>query len=92
MFQKHHFYSLMAILAVFAIFFVGKFNASYVKLVMINLVLSDILDMMWMLENAGNYWESKAPSYHSLMEGNFLKGIVLLIVLLTFFRVSLSLF
>lgn len=49
MFHKHHFYSLLAILAVLTIFFLNYFDYIYIKFVLINLGISCVLDLIWMI-------------------------------------------
>lgn len=53
MFHKHHFYSLLAFLSVFAIFFLGYFDQHYMRFVKINLFISIILDIVWLVLNFG---------------------------------------
>ena len=48
MFHKHHFFSLLAFLSVFAIFFLNYFDQTYMRFVLINLGVSIILDIVWM--------------------------------------------
>ena len=51
MFHKHHFYSLLAYLSVFAIFFLGYFDFYYLRFVKINLLISVVLDVVWLIFN-----------------------------------------
>ena len=48
MFHKHHFYSLLAFLAVLAIFVLNYFDNKYMKFVLANLGISCLLDLVWM--------------------------------------------
>lgn len=51
MFHKHHFYSLLAYISVFAIFFLGYFDLHYMRFVKINLLISVVLDLVWLIFN-----------------------------------------
>ena len=49
MFHKHHFYSLLAYLSIYGIFFLNYFDKIYVKFILINLGISNVLDIAWMV-------------------------------------------
>ena len=49
MFHKHHFYSLLALLAVLGIYALNYFDGTYMKFVLINLFVSCVLDLGWMI-------------------------------------------
>jgi hypothetical protein len=53
MFHKHHFFSLLALLAVLAIFFLNYFDQSYMRFVLVNLIVSIVLDVVWLIFHAG---------------------------------------
>lgn len=52
MFHKEHFYNLLTICSVLCIFFMNYFDATYIKIVLFNLILSSILDMIWEIAKA----------------------------------------
>jgi hypothetical protein len=51
MFHKHHFFSLLAYLSVFAIFFLGYFDLHYMRFVKLVLLVSVLLDFVWIVVN-----------------------------------------
>ena len=53
MFHKHHFFTLIALLAVFAIFFLNYFDMYYMRFVLLTLVVSVVLDLVWIFTHAG---------------------------------------
>jgi len=49
MFHKDHFYNALVYLSIFAIVLMGYFDKYYIKFVMANLVLSIVLDLIWVI-------------------------------------------
>ena len=49
MFHKHHFYNLIVYCLVLAVFFLNYFDATYVKFLLANILLSMILDIVWLI-------------------------------------------
>lgn len=57
MFHKHHFYNILAYISVFGVFFLNYFDKTYMKFVLINLGISVILDLVWMIVSANVVFE-----------------------------------
>lgn len=53
MFHKHHFFTLLSVLSVFAMFFLNYFDRTYVKFVLASLILAFVLNFVWLIPLAG---------------------------------------
>ncbi len=91
MFQKHHFYSLLAYLSIYAIFFLGYFDLHYMRFVKINLVVSALLDIVWIFVSFSEYWNPVAQTQHSSLQWAYLKFVLFFVIALAFFKVSFHL-
>lgn len=90
MFHKHHFYSLLAYLSFFAIFLLGYFDLYYMRFVKVNLLISVVLDFVWLIVNFGEYWSPRAETQHSSLQWGFLKFILFFLLGLMFFKVVIA--
>lgn len=87
MFHKHHFFSLLAYLSVFAIFFLGYFDLHYMRFVKLVLLVSVLLDLVWIVVNGAQYWNPIAETQHSSLQWAFLKFIIFFVVGMDIFKV-----
>lgn len=94
MFHKHHFFSLLALMSVMAIFFLNYFDMHYMRFVLVTLAVSIILDILWIIVHTGvdffliqEYWNPTAESVHSNLQLGFLKFIVIIVIGLAFLKV-----
>ena len=53
MFHKHHFFSLLALMAVMAIFALNYFDLHYMRFVLVTLAVSIIFDLLWIFVHTG---------------------------------------
>lgn len=51
-FHKHHFYSILVYICIFAIVVMGYFDKFYIKFLLVNLALSVGFDFIWLLAQA----------------------------------------
>jgi hypothetical protein len=51
-FHKHHFYSTLVYISIFAIVLLGYFDKYYIKFILINLIISAVLDFVWIIAQA----------------------------------------
>lgn len=51
-FHKHHFYTILVYICIFAIVVMGYFDSYYIKFLLVNLVLSVGFDFVWILAQA----------------------------------------
>ena len=56
MYQKHHFFSLLAFLSVFAMFFLNYFDKYYMGFVLGNLTVAVVLDLVWIFVRTGVFF------------------------------------
>ena len=49
MFHKDHFYNALVYLSIFAIVLLGYFDKYYIKFVMVNLIVSIVFDLLWVI-------------------------------------------
>ena len=49
MFHKHHFYNILVYCLVLAVFFLNYFDSTYVKFLLVNILLSILLDLVWLI-------------------------------------------
>lgn len=87
MFHKHHFYSLLTYLSIFAIFFLGYFDLHYMRFVKINLLVSTVLDLVWLVVSFGEYWSPVAETQHSSLQWGYLKFVLFFVLALAIFKV-----
>lgn len=52
MFHKNHFYNALVYVAIFAIVLLGYFDKYYMKFVLANLLVSIVLDFVWVILQA----------------------------------------
>ena len=57
------------------------FDSTYMKLVLFNLILSSILDMIWEIAKAKNYWNQVGGSMTSSLQTYYLKFITIFVFL-----------
>lgn len=53
MFHKHHFFNLMVYFLVFAMFFLGYFDRTYMRVTLGAILLSSVLDLIWIIVEGG---------------------------------------
>ena len=51
MFHKHHFYNLLVYCIIMAVFFLNYFDNTYIKFLLVNVLISIILDVVWLIAN-----------------------------------------
>lgn len=52
MFHKNHFYNALVYIAIFSIVLLGYFDKFYIKFILINLLVSIVLDFLWVILQA----------------------------------------
>jgi hypothetical protein len=56
MFQKHHFLSLLAYVAVLSIFMLNYFDKTYIRVTLYLLIISIFFDFLWIIVQADVDW------------------------------------
>ena len=56
MFHKHHFYNLLVYGIILSVFFLNYFDPTYIKFLLANVVLSIVLDIVWLIGLAAVYF------------------------------------
>ena len=72
MFHKNHFYNALVYVAIFSIVLLGYFDKYYIKFILVNLLVSIILDFLWVILQA-----SVIFMLHSLIGTPILPHIIL---------------
>ena len=52
MFHKNHFYNALVYVAIFSIVLLGYFDKYYIKFILVNLLVSIVLDFLWVILQA----------------------------------------
>lgn len=72
MFHKNHFYNALVYVAIFSIVLLGYFDKYYIKFILVNLLVSIVLDFLWVILQA-----SVILLLHSLIGTPILPHIIL---------------
>lgn len=72
MFHKNHFYNALVYVAIFSIVLLGYFDKYYIKFILVNLLVSIVLDFLWVILQA-----SVIFLLHSLIGTPILPHIIL---------------
>lgn len=91
MFHKDHFYNSLVYLAIFAILILGYFDKYYIKFLLANLLISIILDFLWVLLQATPFWNPNPPTHHSTIQTPFLRFMYLFVIFLMIAKVYIHL-
>lgn len=93
-FPKCNFVSiqLMVLAVLMFIFVMRHFDSIYIKSTLALLVLSEILDMIWLFMNSASYWNPPSEGVSSSHQQAYLKIIILLTYLGIFIKIPLGVF
>lgn len=74
------------------IFLMNHFDRTYIKSILALLILSEILDAIWLFMNSSQFWNPPANGTSSGAENGYLKLIILLTYLGLFMKIPLGVF
>lgn len=83
---------LMVLALLMFIFVMKHFDSNYVKSTLAMLILSEVLDMIWLFMNSSGYWNPPAVGVNSSHQQAYLKIIILLTYLGIFLKIPLGVF
>lgn len=61
------------------------------RFVKINLIVSALLDLVWLFVSFNEYWSPVAETQHSSLQWAYLKFVLFFVLALAFFKVFISL-
>lgn len=70
----------------------NHFDRTYIRALLALLILSEILDAIWLFMNSGDYWSPPVVGTSSGYEKGYLKLIVMLTYLGVFMKIPLGVF
>lgn len=74
------------------IFLMNHFDRTYIRALLALLILSEVLDAIWLFMNSGDFWSPPAVGTNSGYEKGYLKLIVMLAYLGVFMKIPLGVF
>lgn len=74
------------------IFLMNHFDRTYIRALLALLVISELLDAIWLFMNSSSYWSPPQVGITSGYEKGYLKLIVLLTYLAVFMKIPLGVF
>ncbi len=82
----------MVLVGVLFIFFMNQFDSTYVKFSLALLIVSELLDMVWLFMNANDYWNPPSIGTSSSSERGYLRFILILTFIGIFLKIPLGVF
>jgi hypothetical protein len=70
----------------------NHFDSLYIKFVLILLMVSEVLDSIWLFMNSSDYWSPASKGTNSGYEKGYLKLIILLTYVGIFLKIPLGVF
>ena len=83
---------LMVLACLMFIFLMNQLDSVYLKFTLTLLIVSEVLDMIWLFMNASDYWSPPQQSTNSSTEAGYLKFIVVLTFVGIFVKIPLGVF
>jgi hypothetical protein len=83
---------LMVLVLLMFIFAMKHFDSNYIKSTLLMLVISEVLDMIWLFMNSDSYWSPPSEGVNSSSQQGYLKIIILLTYLGIFLKIPLGVF
>ena len=82
----------MVVVCILSIFVMSHFDSVYIKFSLAMLIVSELLDMIWLFMNANDFWNPPAVGTSSRAESGYLKFIIILTFLGIFVKIPLGVF
>jgi len=82
----------MVLTCLLFIFLMNHFDGLYIRATMILLIISEVLDMIWLFMNSNEFWNPPSEGVNSSYEINYLRFIIFLTYLGIFLKIPLGVF
>lgn len=82
----------MVVACILSIFLMNQFDSIYIKFSLGLLIISELLDVIWIFMNANDYWNPPAVGTSSRAENGYLKFIIILTFFGIFVKIPLGVF
>jgi hypothetical protein len=82
----------MVVACCLLIFFMNHFDTTYLKSVLLLLILSELLDIVWLFMYIGQYWSPPEIGNYASYQSGYLKFIIILTFVGIFLKIPLGVF
>lgn len=82
----------MVLACLMLIFFMNQLDSTYLKFTLGLLIVSEVLDTIWLFMNSNDYWNPPEKGVNSSAEKGYLRLIVFLTFLALFLKIPLGVF